>query len=249
MIHLYGKMITNPTKITESERTALYHLYDADIKYIDDVIGWLLDNLQEWLDNTIVILAADHGDEFGEHGRFSHRSVYDGIIRIPLILTGPGIRPGTIVRGQVGLEDLAPTIIEMAGLNRVEAFRGESLMPFINGKAGVNKSVISTTVPPTLPKQLIIAYRKGDWKYIRTESVETPGAILGEELYDLKKDPGETNSLYGTRAQAARRFEQEAKEKISLFKRYKLIENTAYEKERVKKRLRKLTAPDSHEST
>ena len=146
-----------------------------------------------------------------------------------------------MVQEQVSLEDLAPTIVELAGLGEVDAFRGESLIPLINSETKAKKGIISTTIPPIMPKQLIIAYRSQEWKYIRTESLETPGVMLGEELYDLKNDPGETNNLHGTQMEAAKRFQSEAEDKISQFKRLKVEENTAYEKGRVKERLRKLT--------
>jgi arylsulfatase A-like enzyme len=233
-------MIDNPADVTDTERATLHHLYDADISYVDDAVGWLLEGMKDLLENTLIIFTADHGDEFGEHGRFSHTSVYEGTIRIPLIIAGPGMKAGCVVRGQVSLEDLPPTVIELIGLDKVATFHGESLMPLINGERKVDEGIISAVILPIVPKQLIIAYRRAEWKYIQTESLDTPEVTLGEELYNLKDDPGETENLHGTPKKAAKQFELEAREKISQFKRSKTKENTAYEKERVKERLRKL---------
>jgi arylsulfatase A-like enzyme len=240
MVRLYFKMIDNPADVTETERATLHHLYDADISYVDDAVGWLLEGMKDLLGNTLIIFTADHGDEFGEHGRFSHTSVYEGTIRIPLIIAGPGMKAGCVVRGQVSLEDLPPTVIELIGLDKVATFHGESLMPLINGERKVDKGIISATIPPMVPKHLIIAYRRAEWKYILTENLETPGVTLTEELYDLRNDPGETKNLHGTKAQAAKRFELEARDKISQFRKSKTTEATAYEKERIRARLKKL---------
>ena len=64
-------------------------------------------------------MTADHGDEFGEHGKFGHQTLYDGVVRVPLIITGPGIQGGTLVRQQVSLIDLAPTIGDLVGIDNL----------------------------------------------------------------------------------------------------------------------------------
>lgn len=240
MTRLYRKMIIKPAQVSISELERLNNLYDADIKYVDDAIGWLLDKAGSQLENTIIIVTADHGDEFGEHGKFSHRTVYDGLLRIPLILTGPGIKTGSTVREQVSLLDLAPTVVDLVGLGKVNTFHGESLVPLMKGEAMVTKGVISTTVSLIRPKPTIVAYRTPRWKYIRTESLNREESALREELYDLRNDQGETKNLHGAGIEAARKFELEAKNKVSQFKQLKIEERTLYEKERVKVSLKKL---------
>jgi len=133
MSRLFQKVSSKSTQLSPSEIEKLKDLYDAEIKYVDDAIGWLLDKAGSRLENTIVIVTADHGDAFGEHGKFFHgTSLYEEILRVPLIIAGPGIEAGAVVRQQVSLLDLAPTIVGLLGLGKVHTFHGESLLPLID---------------------------------------------------------------------------------------------------------------------
>ncbi len=92
--------------------------YDSEIGYMDYYVGVLLGTLEEMRlrDSTLVVLVADHGESLGEHGYVGHgRQLYDPIVRIPLIMRFPGVIPaGKVVRGEVSLLDVAPTIAELA---------------------------------------------------------------------------------------------------------------------------------------
>ena len=101
MASLGEKMYKRPGKMSADDIRTIIDLYDAEINYTDEQIGILLQKMGDRLENTIVIIAADHGDEFGEHGSFGHRTVYDGLLRVPLIIVGPGIKKGMVVTGQV----------------------------------------------------------------------------------------------------------------------------------------------------
>ena len=237
MAGLYYKMNHRPGQLSPSEVATLADLYDAQVKYVDDVIGQLLNNLGSDLANTIVIVTADHGDEFGEHGRFEHLTLYDEIIHVPLIIAGPGINGSTVVKRQVSLLDLAPTVVSLARIESVRGFCGERLLPAIRGEGGRTRGVISTLIEPA---QRMIAYRIPGWKYIRTESLDASKTVLAEELYDLTGDPGETKNLHGVNNGKAKSFEFEARNRVAQFKRLKVKERTAYEKKKVKARLKKL---------
>jgi len=232
------KTKSKPGQLSPSEVETLICLYDAEVRYADEAIGVLLRKLGNYSSNTVIIVTADHGEEFGEHGNFGHQSVYEGTLRVPLIITGPGINGGISVRQQVGLIDLAPTILNIAGLDSPRSFHGKSLLPLIEGKEGNEVGTISTVTDP-LYTELSIAYRVPGWKYIYTESLDGSGGVR-EEVYDLISDAGETRNLHGADTEEVRKFELEAKDKLSQFRQLKLKESTDFEKQRIRAKLSKL---------
>ena len=109
---------TNPALkpgLPQRDLEHLLALYDGEIRHLDDHLGRFFDSLAERgvFDNTIVAVTSDHGEEFGEHGRFGHReTLYDEVLLIPLIVRFPAkIAPGTVVREQVRLIDVGPTLL------------------------------------------------------------------------------------------------------------------------------------------
>ncbi len=237
MARLYRKMLKDPGKLSSSEVATLVDLYDADIRYVDDCIGSLLDSLGEELADTVVIVTADHGDEFGEHGRYGHQSLYDGIVRVPLIMAGPGIKGGIVVKQQVSLIDLAPTITDLVGLDSVTHFQGQSLLPVMKGQESTPRGTICILNKSDWGRRFI-AYRTPNWKYIRTESLDEASTVLSEEVYDLRNDPQEGHNLHGS--EEARAFELEAVNRILEFKQLKREAKTANEMERIRARLKKI---------
>lgn len=236
---LHNKMLKKNQQLSKFEIETIVNLYDACIRYVDESIGMLLDSMGERLSNTLVVIASDHGDEFGEHGKFSHESVYDEILHVPLIMVGPGIKGSTVVRQQVGLIDLAPTIVDFMGTGGSPGFRGRSLLTLIEGREIDSGGLISTYVHPE--GWAMVAYRIPGWKYIRTENLD--GTLLVEAIYDLNSDPGETRNLYGGNNKAANRFKLEAERSIAQFKQLKVEQTTAYEQQRIRMKLRKLSKP------
>jgi len=133
--------------------TRLEQLYDGEVAYVDSEIGRLLEGLatRGLTENTVIAMVADHGEEFGDHGGFEHgHTLYDELIHVPLILSGPGtggsretapsgdsaLNQATgpqerMVGATVRLIDLAPTLCELAGIAPDPAFVGESLLPLI----------------------------------------------------------------------------------------------------------------------
>lgn len=255
---LYHKQVSEPDKVLPSEVETIIDLYDANVKCVDDAIGHLLNNLGDDLDNTIIIITADHGGELGEHAEFFHQTLYDTVIRVPLIMVGPGIKAGTLVQDQVSLINLAPTIADIAGIRSPSGFHGKSLLPVMSGAKCLPTATISTILKPppgvkpaeylmprgkhlgTEPGRRSLSYRTLGWKYIHTERLDSKEDVIGQELYNLRNDPGETKNLHGTDAEEARKFELEAKNKLSQFKKFKTERNTVYEKERLTAKLRKL---------
>jgi arylsulfatase A-like enzyme len=112
--------------------------YTAEVREVDDLVGDLLAAIDSTvgLARSLVILASDHGEEFGEHGGFGHgHSLYGEVIRVPLLIAGPSVPPGATVSAYASTIDLAPTILDLVGAKaRIpEGFQGTSLLPLIRG--------------------------------------------------------------------------------------------------------------------
>jgi arylsulfatase A-like enzyme len=104
-------------------------VYDASVMEIDAALRGYFAALEArgMLDHAVVIVTADHGDEFMEHGAFSHGdTLYDEALRVPLIVRTPGQADGHVVDRLVSLVDVAPTVLELAGVPRPARFAGTS---------------------------------------------------------------------------------------------------------------------------
>jgi arylsulfatase A-like enzyme len=186
-------------ELTPEEVGLLRDLYDEEIRFTDRGIGHLLEGLAEAgrAERSLVVATADHGEAFLEHGWLGHtRSLYEVLLRVPLILRVPGVAPG-VVAEPVSTVSLLPTLLELMGVRPDEiAPHGPSLAPHLTGAA-------ATQLPPVfaevdfLPvfdpakraaKKALIGPR---FKLIRDER---SGAL---ELYDLSEDPGERRDLAG----------------------------------------------------
>ena len=124
---LYQRAIKDPESITDDERQLLIDLYDSEIRYNDEKIGVFLDELRErgLLDQSLIVVTADHGDAFGEHGYYEHpRYLHDEITHVPLLVRSPGGDEGT-VSTSVSTLDIAPTVTSET--DSTEGFEGESL--------------------------------------------------------------------------------------------------------------------------
>lgn len=167
----------------------LESLYDAGIRYTDDLVGRFLDRLEErgQLQNTIVIVLSDHGEEFLEHGRFLHDSMYQEVLHVPLVIhlpeslrnerTAQGIRR---VGDTVRLVDVLPTILELVGSDIPGHVQGVSLLEIFGNGDRVDRPVVSHW-----PEFDRFAYRRENWKLVQDERNG------GLELFDLNTDPNE----------------------------------------------------------
>jgi len=189
-------MQERPDEMTEEDIEDLLKLYDAEIRYTDRQIGRVLDALreQEILDDTLVIITADHGEAFGEHDRFGHHPYpYEELIRVPLIVAGPGVT-STTVDQQVSLLDLAPTILDLVDADIPDTMEGESFATALTG------SQISTKTALTISNNSsLYGCRTPKWKYIATDEGE-------ELLFDLEADPKESNDVCDENPEIADQF-------------------------------------------
>jgi choline-sulfatase len=163
--------------------------YDAEIAATDAQVGRLLDALsvQERLDDTLVVVLADHGEMLGEHDEQAHGFfVYDAAVRIPLILAGPGVGQRTIA-DQVRIVDVMPTVLDLLGVPAPKQTQGVSLRPLARGeRLGLVARSESWYPRYHYGWSELQSIQDGRFKYIRAPR---------PELYDLAGDPREQNDL------------------------------------------------------
>ena len=114
---LYKRAINSPESISESERELLIDLYDAEIRYTDEQVQQFMDALEdrELLDETLIVITADHGDAFGERGYYEHpRYVHEELTRVPMIVLQPN-GDGKTVETPVNTIDIVPTLLDSVG--------------------------------------------------------------------------------------------------------------------------------------
>ena len=170
----------------------LVALYDAGIRQLDHDLGTLFTALRERgrLADTLVIVTADHGEEFGEHGRFSHGRHYQELLRVPLIVRLPGAdRAGTRIAEPVSLVDVAPTILAAVGAEPAAPGDGVDLSPLWSGASpgAANRPIFAQTGP--FMRDDLRSVREGGFKLILDRET-------GErQLYHLADDPGEREDV------------------------------------------------------
>jgi hypothetical protein len=161
--------------------------YVAELGLVDGLLGKLRKTLAEQglLDRATIIVMADHGEAFGEHGMTWHAmTLYDELLRVPLMIRVPGVAPRTVT-DPVSLVDLAPTILDLFGVPTPGRFMGESLTGYLRGE------------PPQLHRPIVAEGR------LKRSMVLPDGFKVihdtrshGIEIYDLRTDPGEEHNLY-----------------------------------------------------
>jgi len=200
---LYGGTIEVLTRINESrielsetEREHLIHLYDAEIAFVDSRIEQVVARIKElglW-DDTMLILNADHGEGFGEHGKYYHGlTLYEDQVRVPLIIKPPqSLTEGKNIRSSVRNMDIMPTILDYCGVRSPQDVQGQSLRPYAEGKSAPNLPSCLETFGfwKGLGSEFqLVGYRRDGYKLIYDLVNQR------EELYHLVQDPGETVNL------------------------------------------------------
>jgi arylsulfatase A-like enzyme len=171
--------------------------YDACITYLDDQLGTLLDSMERegLLENTIVVIASDHGEHFGENGFMRHgTTLYLPTIHVPLIIRAPGTPAGVRVAERVTTRDVPATILDLAGVTD-DRIAGESIRPVWEGHAG-NSLIFSEVrqgirIPPGMPTSDGDLYSLIDDRYHYIRRTDNGG----EELYDYLADYAESLNL------------------------------------------------------
>jgi arylsulfatase A-like enzyme len=202
------------SSISPAEFVVLNDLYDGEVARVDDLLGGLVDALEGSgrLDNTLLVVTSDHGENIGDHGHFRHVfNLYDTTVRIPLILVPPGgTRAGEVRDEPVGLVDVFTTILARAGIAPAAgAAHGRDLLDLGDGRDETpvfaeyyfpfqalgpfpERAHAGRGAPLEPYLQRLRSVQVGDLRLITSSAGS-------RELYDLSADPGEQRNLAGER--------------------------------------------------
>lgn len=211
---------------TQESMPRSWELYQEEVTYLDQHIGRFLDHLEKagLREDTYIILTADHGEAFLEHDLFFHgNNLHVEEVKVPLMISGPGIAAGRIVETLSTLTDLGPTITDFAGIPRPESFTGTSLESLLHGTDEEERMVFSSVRfnPVRQAKHVPQDRRREAIRRTREEFGENPRDVAGyllavrtndrsfhcltdsEEgesarmlrLYDIEADPREMSDL------------------------------------------------------
>jgi arylsulfatase A-like enzyme/Tfp pilus assembly protein PilF len=196
-----------PYRPPAEDRRVTKDAYDAEISAADRALGRLVEWLRArgLLDDTWVVLTADHGESLGEHREKTHALfVYDATLRVPLIVRQPKVLPrGAVYAGPVRLIDVVPTLLDGLGLPGASETQGRSLLRELQGRAPpapqpqYAESLLSELGFGMAP---LYAVRSAGYKFIRAPR---------PELYDLRADPRELENLYERDRPRAARLDRE----------------------------------------
>ncbi len=162
--------------------------YFANISYLDEKVGSILDTLERTRQEAIIVFVSDHGDMLGERGLWFKMSFYDGSARVPLMVSAPGLEPGR-VDTPVSTIDVVPTLCDLAGvsLDEVQPWTdGETLLPLARGDARTSPVAMEYAAEATCAP--MVGLRQDHWKYVLC-------AADPEQLFNLRADPDELVNL------------------------------------------------------
>jgi choline-sulfatase len=156
---------------------------------IDRQIGRVLEALeaQGELENTLIFYTSDHGIAIGRHGLEGKQNLYEHTWRVPFIVKGPGVQPGSRAPGNIYLGDTLATLCDICGITPPETNEGTSFRPVLEGKVPAIRDVLYGVYCGG-QKPGIRSVRRGDWKLIKYES---PSGGLHTQLFNLTENPHE----------------------------------------------------------
>jgi arylsulfatase A-like enzyme len=224
---IYDRSKQPARQISDRDLRHLIGLYRGEIGWTDQAIGEILALFDRAgrLDDALVVITSDHGEEFFEHGHFGHRlHLHDEVLKVPLAIVPPARLRGGLrgeYEGQVSLSDILPTILDFAGMDPPGSVYGRSLRPLMFGEASDDRPLLSSLYAVSWVDEgrhrhaLVHSLRTQDFKFIRQVRVDRRGepVLRHVALYDLRTDPGERRPLtdpdHPQVIEAWRRFEAE----------------------------------------
>lgn len=203
--------------------TSYSDVYDQSIHWIDRLIGLVLDRIDSvgQLENTLVVIASDHGEAFLEHGLEGHaRNLYSEVVNVPLVIALPfRLDPGIVVKERALNVDVWPTVLDLLGMPSLPSPDGVSLVPQILAAAGVEGA-------PAPAGDSRVAIAQLDRRWGSTKETDPMVSVTDDhlrlvwrvehpaqsELYDLGKDPGEHDNLYDPKDPGAEHLQEIARQ-------------------------------------
>ena len=173
-------------------------LYDGEIAFTDQHLGRLFETFERlgFAQDTIVVVVADHGEEFMEHGESKHGyDLHEEVVHVPLILRVPGTAPRR-VGATIPTVDVLPTLLELCGLKAGADIEGRSLTGILRGDPGADAD---RDAPSELRWKFgsdCTSLRRGPWKYIDQKKHDQQSMML----FDHSADPKETTNLLGSQS-------------------------------------------------
>lgn len=176
--------------ITEEHIRRARRAYFANISYLDDKIGDIMEALEGTRQDkdTIILFVSDHGDMLGERGLWFKMSFLEGSSRVPLMIAAPGMTPGR-VDTPVSTIDVCPTLCDLAGVSMEEVapwVTGETLVPL--GQGGSRETPVAMEYTAEASYAPLVSLRHGKWKFNRC-------SLDPDQLFDLEADPHELRNL------------------------------------------------------
>ncbi len=183
-------------KLSEYELSYMKALYKAEVEFVDDRVGDIINALKHrgLMEKTILVFTSDHGELFGEHGRMGHgHDFYETLVNIPLIFVGPGLPKGKREKTVVSHLDFTPTLQEMLGVEYNSNMQGKSYSTLLYGGSIPDRIAYFDVVTNNLEtKNLNVdALLMKGYKLVRQKRKKQPEFVL----YNLAADPGETKNL------------------------------------------------------
>jgi len=193
-------------------------LYDADIRANDDEIARVVDALDHkgQLDDMIVVVTADHGEEFFEHGGTSHAfMLWNELIHVPLLIIAPGLLPeGLVVKDPVQSLDLYPTLLDLLGSEPPEGLQGRSFAPQCRGEPGDGRMIFSENHETPGSQRILhdqgvtLSVIRGPWKFILNLKSPAFRPQPRAELYRIDQDFAEQKNLAEEQPERSAELEQ-----------------------------------------
>ena len=209
--------VNSPDEITPEEHEELWQNYRKEVEYLDREIGSFLEVLSDRgeLEDTVVIIVGDHGDEFAEHGLYGHGNLpYDELTHVPLLIRFPdsaGINQSQEVHSSVRTVDILPTMLDLVEADLSEPMQermeGESLLPVFEGSEPTYDMIVTEKVMRG-EDYLRFGFRTEQWKYLYDGKTENT------HLYNLNDDPEETTNVVDPHQEVVKEFEEKLNERL-----------------------------------
>ena len=208
---IVNKLGNNEKIISKDDLDYIISLYDGGISYVDKHVGLLLEGLDKLklTDNTIIIITADHGEEFLEHHKFGHGQYYNEIIHVPLIIKFPkDVSNNKQVKPSVRLIDIVPTILTYIDIPISEQFQGENLLPYIfdTNNSKLENLIVFGGLDKPVEKRTPIRYVRMDSFKLITKTKRDSDIV--KELYNLQLDPAELINVIETETKVREKFDK-----------------------------------------